>query len=52
MLGAQLNTIHNLRYYQNLMHGLRQAIEQGKLSAFVDTFYAQRWEETPPILPE
>lgn len=51
MLGAQLNTIHNLRYYQNLMSGLRQAIEQGKLSAFVDAFYSQRGMETPP-LPE
>tara|TARA_R110001592_G_scaffold138511_4_gene357665 strand:- start:52873 stop:54015 length:1143 start_codon:yes stop_codon:yes gene_type:complete len=49
MLGAQLNTIHNLRYYQNLMSGLRQAIEQGKLSAFVDSFYAQRGEETPEL---
>lgn len=49
ILSAQLNTIHNLRFYQNLMHGLRQAIEQGKLSAFVDTFYAQRSELTPEI---
>jgi len=47
MLSAQLNTIHNLRYYQNLMSGLRQAIEQGKLSAFVETFYAQRGETAP-----
>jgi len=52
MLGAQLNTIHNLRYYQNLMSGLRQAIEQGKLSAFVDTFYAQRGESTPELTIE
>lgn len=49
MLGAQLNTIHNLRYYQNLMAGLRQAIEQGILSDFVDEFYAKRGQETPPL---
>ena len=49
MLSAQLNTIHNLRYYQNLMSGLRQAIEQGKLSAFVDSFYAQRGDITPEL---
>jgi len=49
MLGAQLNTIHNLRFYQNLMGGLRLAIEQGKLSAFVDAFYAKRGEETPVL---
>nr|GME07406.1 tRNA guanosine(34) transglycosylase Tgt [Ipomoea batatas] len=28
ILGARLNTIHNLRYYQRLMAGLRQAIEE------------------------
>ena len=39
MLGAHLNTVHNLCYYQNLMSGLRQAIEESKLSGFVDQFY-------------
>jgi len=38
MLGAQLNTIHNLRYYQRLMADLRHAIEQGRLPAFVAEF--------------
>jgi len=52
MLGAQLNTIHNLRYYQNLMSGLRQAIEQGKLSAFVNAFYEKRGETTPELQAE
>ena len=49
ILGAQLNTIHNLHYYQVLMAGLRQAIEQGKLSDFVDEFYRKRGLETPPL---
>lgn len=49
ILGAQLNTIHNLHYYQVLMAGLRQAIEQGKLSDFVDDFYHKRGLETPPL---
>ena len=40
MLGAQLNTIHNLHYYQTLMAGLRGAIEQGRLAAFVRQFEA------------
>jgi queuine tRNA-ribosyltransferase len=31
ILGSQLNTIHNLTYYQTLMNQLREAIEQGKL---------------------
>ena len=39
MLGAQLNTIHNLYYYQSLMSDLRSAIEQGKLTAFKNSFY-------------
>lgn len=38
ILGARLNTIHNLRYYQCLMFGLRKAIEQGKLDDFVAAF--------------
>jgi len=49
MLGAQLNTIHNLRFYQNLMQGLRQAIEQGRLSAFVAGFRARQSSAGPEI---
>lgn len=41
MLGARLNTIHNLRYYQRLMASLRQAIENKKLEDFVKEFYYQ-----------
>jgi len=42
ILGARLNTIHNLYYYQELMRGLRAAIAAGTLSEFVREFYAQR----------
>lgn len=49
MLGAQLNTIHNLHYYQSLMKGLRAAIEQGRLSAFVDAFYEKRGALAPML---
>lgn len=42
MLGAHLNTIHNLYYYQELMRGLREAIAANTLAAFVTEFYAQR----------
>lgn len=38
MLGARLNTVHNLRYYQRLMFSLRTAIEQGTLGSFVERF--------------
>lgn len=49
ILGSQLNTIHNLRFYQNLMAGLRGAIEAGTLSDFVTDFYALRGETAPPL---
>lgn len=47
MLGSMLNTIHNLRHYQRLMAGLREAIQQGTLSHFVDEFYARRGLPVP-----
>ena len=36
MLGPMLLTWHNLRYYQDLTRGLRQAIRNGRLAAFAD----------------
>jgi queuine tRNA-ribosyltransferase len=42
ILGSQLATIHNLRYYQRLMAGLREAIAGHALDAFVAEFYARR----------
>ena len=35
MLGPRLGTIHNLHYYENLMAGLRAAIEDGSLDETV-----------------
>ncbi|WP_197432210.1 tRNA guanosine(34) transglycosylase Tgt [Ectopseudomonas composti] len=49
MLGSMLNTIHNLRHYQRVMAGLREAIGQGTLAAFVETFYAKRGLPVPPL---
>jgi len=42
ILGARLNTIHNLHYYQELMTGMRAAIEQGNFASFVEEFKRQR----------
>lgn len=39
ILGARLNSIHNTHFYQNLMQGLRLAIERGTLSAFIDNYF-------------
>jgi queuine tRNA-ribosyltransferase len=46
MLGARLNTIHNLYYYHALLRGLREAIEKGELTAFISEFYGKR-EKNP-----
>ena len=40
ILGAMLLTWHNLQYYQDLMAGLRDAIESKKLEKFVEKFEA------------
>jgi queuine tRNA-ribosyltransferase len=34
----RLMTLHNLRFYQNLMQGLRDAIEASRLEEFVADF--------------
>jgi queuine tRNA-ribosyltransferase len=49
MLSAQLNTIHNLRYYQTLMAALRDAIAEGRLEAFADEFYQQQGKVKPEL---
>ncbi len=40
ILGSRLNTIHNLRYYQNHMRRIRDAIEQDRFAAFATDFLA------------
>ncbi len=47
ILGARLNTIHNLYYYLNLMKGLREAIENQRLDDYVKQFYQQRGKAAP-----
>ncbi len=42
MLGARLNTWHNLHYYHQLLRGLRAAIEERRLAAFAADFHARR----------
>lgn len=49
MVGAQLNTIHNLRYYQNLMADIRRALSEGRFEDFVDDFYTAQGLKMPPM---
>ena len=49
ILGARLNTIHNLYYYQDLMRQLRAAIAGQRFAAFVAGFYEKRGQLPPPV---
>ncbi|MEN8260876.1 MAG: tRNA guanosine(34) transglycosylase Tgt, partial [Pseudomonadota bacterium] len=49
ILGARLNTIHNLFFYLNLMRNLRGAIKKRGLEEFVHGFYAQRGKPVPTV---
>jgi queuine tRNA-ribosyltransferase len=42
ILGARLNTIHNLHYYQVLMQNMRDAIEANQFNAFKTDFIKKR----------
>jgi queuine tRNA-ribosyltransferase len=50
MLGPILLTWHNLTYYQDLMAGMREAIETGGFADFVASFTAeQALGDIPPL---
>lgn len=42
ILGAHLNTIHNLYYYQELMRDIRKALDEDRYENFCTEFYAMR----------
>ncbi|HUM91158.1 MAG TPA: tRNA guanosine(34) transglycosylase Tgt [Candidatus Competibacter sp.] len=48
-LGARLNTIHNLHYYQDLMRDLRDAIANGRLDALATELYENRGQISSPV---
>lgn len=48
ILGARLNSLHNLHYYQTVMRDLRYAIEQGKLHQFAEKLVALYGQATNP----
>ena len=48
MLGAVLNTQHNLHYYLHLMADLRSAIEKGGLNDHIESIY-EGWGTSPDI---
>lgn len=52
MLGAQLNTIHNLRYYQRIMADMRKALSENSFHEFLVDFYSRQGLEVPPAPPQ
>lgn len=46
ILGSQLNTIHNLHYYQSHMQAIREAISDNRLQQFAEDFAQQQWQES------
>ena len=50
ILGARLNTIHNLKYYQDLMKGIRSSIDENRFEEFVEEFYSRRNLNVPPLI--
>jgi len=44
MISGMLLTWHNLHYYQELMQGMRDAIQENRFDAFQKTFFSQRTE--------
>ncbi len=51
ILGARLNTIHNLYYYQELMREIRIAIGENRLAAFVEKFYLDLYSDRAEGVP-
>ncbi len=49
MLGARLNTIHNLFYYLQLMQEMREAIEKQEFNSFIEQFYQLRGKTVPNV---
>mgnify|MGYP006200534007 FL=1 len=52
ILGAQLNTMHNLHYYLDLMREMREAIEQDRFDEFVTEFKALRAQNAQQAVPQ
>lgn len=50
ILGARLNTIHNLHYYQQLMSELRAAIATKTLRNFILSYYERQGQALPAWL--
>ena len=48
ILGARLNTIHNLHFYLDMMKNLRESIREGRFETWSTTFREERRRGIPP----
>ncbi len=49
ILGAMLLTWHNIQYYQDLMHSIRNAIEHDSYEDFAETFFEKQEKSKRPL---
>lgn len=49
ILGARLNTIHNLRFYQRVMSDMRTALDEDRFDDYVARFYQLRDQQVPEL---
>lgn len=52
ILGARLNSIHNLYYYEELMANIRKAIDNNQFDEFVKEFYSRLGKNVPVLTDE
>ncbi|MGQ0652221.1 MAG: tRNA guanosine(34) transglycosylase Tgt [Betaproteobacteria bacterium] len=52
ILGARLNTVHNLHYYQELMRALRRAIEENTFQITAEALLEERKRYNSRLSPE
>jgi len=50
ILEAQLNTIHNLLYYQTVVGDIRTALDEGRFMAFRKQYYQQFDQPVPDLI--
>ena len=49
ILGARLNTIHNLHYFQDLMREIRQAIQHGNFAEYSRQLYSMQSQDAETV---
>lgn len=51
ILGSTLGTLHNITFYQDLMKGIREAIEEDRYESFRRSFLEEYLDDSSPLAP-